>query len=90
MKNNNQSNNKLPTDFIQCYINPDWKEMGLARVTVAKKIEKNKISAVVFLVDIFCLGVKNVMDEWNLRKSAFSMMFLPATYFDCVPKEIFQ
>jgi len=45
--------------FYECLINSDWKEQGIANVIVARKQSEEKIISGVFLVDIFCLGLKN-------------------------------
>lgn len=42
-----------------CLINSDWEEHGLAVVAVLRRHPKGTITAGIFMVDIFCLGVKD-------------------------------
>ena len=43
----------------ECLINPSWKEGGLARILLSRKQPGGDIVFGVYLVDIFCLGLKN-------------------------------
>jgi len=54
----------------KCFINANWKESGLANILVVRKnIEIDKYLFGMFLVDLYCLGVKNVFFnaklDWN-------------------------
>ena len=68
---------KLPIG--KCYINPDWKEAGLATIVVSRERADGKFVVGVFLTDTFCLGVKDVIyradaddiDFQNLLKGVF-------------------
>jgi hypothetical protein len=70
---------------VLCYINPDWKEMGHVWVAVARQNGKRG-SAAIFLVDLYCLGVKDVMG--GFRSIEEFKRFLPGIYFDGRPKII--
>ena len=43
----------------KCYINPDWQENGMAHILVTRKRAGGNIVYASFLVDTFCLGVKD-------------------------------
>ncbi|MFO8059020.1 MAG: hypothetical protein R6V10_17175 [bacterium] len=43
----------------ECLINSDWKDRGLAHILVSRRQPDGNIVFGVYLVDIFCLGVKN-------------------------------
>jgi hypothetical protein len=45
--------------FYECLINPSWKDGGLATVLISRQQPDNNLTFGVFLVDIFCLGLKN-------------------------------
>jgi hypothetical protein len=47
----------------QAYITKNWRDLGLANVIVARIDDEGGVSAGFFLVDFFCLGVK---DAWLL------------------------
>lgn len=48
---------KLPID--KCYINSDWQDEGLAQILVTRRRADGNYVFGVYLVDIFCLGVKD-------------------------------
>lgn len=59
---NDPLKNILQFPIEECLINGDWKETGLATVVVIRKHgETGQFSFVSFLVDVFCLGLKNAM-----------------------------
>lgn len=43
----------------KCYINPDWQESGMAHIIVTRNRAGGSIVYASFLVDTFCLGVKD-------------------------------
>lgn len=58
---NNPLKNILQFPIDECLINMDWKQSGLATIIVIRKHrETGQFSFVSFLVDVFCLGLKNV------------------------------
>ena len=68
-----------------CYLNADWKERGLARIVVTRSQENGKAMLGVFLVDIFCLGVKNAFCNEGLTRSQIENELLPRYYQDKEP-----
>jgi len=56
----------LPVD--KCYINPDWTEQGLAHVVIVRRRPDGKFAMVVYLVDTYCLGVKDSFWRTSLEK----------------------
>ena len=50
-----------------CYINSDWLEAGKAMITVTRVHINGNITFGMYLVDLFCLGVKDTM--WDFNKS---------------------
>lgn len=49
---------KYPID--KCYITPNWENTGMADIIITRKKENGKIAMATFLVDLWCLGVKDV------------------------------
>ena len=45
--------------FYECLINPSWQEEGLATILVTRRQPDDNLIFGVYLVDIFCLGLKN-------------------------------
>lgn len=55
-------------DFHECLINENWHKSGLAIVTVCKKMPSGNLVAGTYLVDIFCLGLKNTLFKFNMSE----------------------
>ncbi len=53
-------------EFYECHINEDWQEGGMAKVLISKKMPSGKLIASSYLLDIFCLGVKNTFYQFNI------------------------
>jgi hypothetical protein len=71
-----------------CYLNADWKEQGLARILVTRSQENEKIMVGVFLVDIFCLGVKNAFCNEGLARRQIEDQLLPGCYQNEAPTRV--
>lgn len=72
----------------RCFINPNWKDGGLARIVVSRRQEDGNVMAGVFLVDIFCLGVKNAFCNADLSVEKFKVGLLSKCYHDQEPIQI--
>lgn len=47
---------RLP--IAECWINPNWQESGLATVVVARQHKNGNFTVGTYLIDVFCLGLK--------------------------------
>ena len=74
--------------ILRCYLNPDWNETGLARVVIGRWNSKREVTGTSFLVDTFCLGVKDVTDVAFRSPQEFEEGFVSMLYFDGAPKSI--
>jgi hypothetical protein len=63
-----------------CYLNADWQDQGLARIVVTRSQDNGKVMVGAFLVDIFCLGVKNAFCNEGLTRSQIVDKLLPGYY----------
>jgi hypothetical protein len=61
---------KLP--IYKCYVTEDYAESGIANVIVSRKHKNGNITAGFYLVDLFCLGVKDSMYFFNLPEDEFT------------------
>ena len=52
----------------RCLINPPWQEEGVAGVAVVRRMPGSKYLAGAFLVDVFCLGVKDAIVRERLTR----------------------
>ena len=71
-----------------CYLNADWKEQGLARIVVTRSQESGKAMVGVFLVDIFCLGVKDAFCNEGLSMRQIEDELLPGYYQNEQPARV--
>lgn len=71
-----------------CYLNTDWKEQGLARIVVTRSQNDGRAIVGVFLVDIFCLGVKNAFCNEGLTRRQIEDELLSRYYENEAPTRI--
>lgn len=50
----------------KCYLNPNWADGGMAQVVVTRPRPNGNVVVGLFLVDTYCLGVKDVMYSVNM------------------------
>lgn len=60
---------KLP--FYESFINVDWREKGIANILISKKQPAGNITFGVYLVDVFCLGIKNTFFNFNFSEDEY-------------------
>lgn len=78
-----QAARKLP--IYKCYITPGWQEAGEAHIIVTRKNQRGDLVMGSYLVDTFCLGLKdtfwNIFDEPELSRMVQDpKMFEETTY----------
>ena len=60
---------KLPV--FECLINSDWFEGGIATINVARRHSNGNITLGFYLVDTFCLGVKDSLFKFNISEISY-------------------
>jgi len=53
-------------EFFECLVNENWRKSGLAIVTVCKKMPSGNLIAGLYLLDMYCLGLKNTLYNFNM------------------------
>lgn len=53
--------------FGDCLINNEWQEKGMAVVYITKKMPSGKNIIGLYIVDVFCLGLKNTLYHFGLE-----------------------
>lgn len=56
---------------FECLVNTEWKEQGVAHVVVARNHTNGNITACMYLVDLFCLGIKNTQYLFNIPEAEY-------------------
>ena len=62
----------LPVD--KCYVNADWAEQGMAHVVIVRRRPDGKFAMAVYLVDTYCLGVKDAFWRTSIEKLELDAM----------------
>lgn len=81
IKKIHSSQNLSPENYIRqrarnlpiyrCYVNSNWEENGMAQVLISRKHAGNTITFGIYLVDLFCLGLKDTLYQFNIPLSDF-------------------
>lgn len=64
----------------ECLINPQWKEEGMASILISRKQTDGKLAFGTFMVDIFCLGLKNTFCNANITLDEYENVFKEKVY----------
>lgn len=82
---------KLPVE--KCLINDDWKDSGMATIIVVRKMASGKLIVGTYIVDVFCLGLKDTHHWFNIFMDDFEEQILDVfenamdlNMIDCEPK----
>jgi hypothetical protein len=61
--------------IYECRIDSNWKEQGLANIFVTRSHTNGNVTSCLYLVDLFCLGIKNSHYLFNVSKSEYEENF---------------
>ncbi|GAX61060.1 polyphosphate kinase [Candidatus Scalindua japonica] len=64
----------------ECLIYPQWKEEGLATIVISRRQTDGKLVFGTFMVDIFCLGLKNTFCNANITLDEYENSFKEKIY----------
>lgn len=90
MKNNGR---KLAID--KCYMTSTWQSEGMANIIITRRHAQGNVTAGVFMVDRYCLGVKdcflmyNLTEEELLEKLGGQIQMLEETSYELVHNIIY-
>ena len=60
-----QSGRARTLEILECLVSADWQESGMSTVIVARQHKTGNITWGTYLLDIFCLGVKDTSATFN-------------------------
>ena len=66
----------------ECRINPSWQEQGLVTVLISRRQPDGNLAFGVFLVDIFCLGLKNTFCNADFSESRYAIDVVRRSFQD--------
>ncbi len=61
----------LSLPIYECWINEDWEDSGVASIVIARRHTNENITFCLYLVDLFCLGVKDSFFRFNISETEF-------------------
>lgn len=61
--------------FYECYINENWQDSGMAAVMISKKMPSGKLIIGMYMVDVFCLGLKATSYRFALDEDGYEIFF---------------
>lgn len=64
----------------ECLINPQWKEEGMASILISRQQADGKLAFGTFMVDTFCLGLKNTFCNANITLDEYENAFKEEIY----------
>jgi len=72
----------------ECLINPQWKEEGMASILISRKQTDGKLAFGTFMLDTFCLGLKNTFCNANIPLDEYEntlkeKMYSLTSYIEC-------
>ncbi len=71
--------------FYECLINPLWQEEGLATILISRRQPDDKLIFAVYLMDIYCLGLKNTFCNADFSLSRYKHELLSKIYQEKKP-----
>lgn len=61
--------------FHECFVNEDWEASGIANILISKKMPGGNFIIGTFLIDTFCLGLKDCYFQFNLLESEYKEFY---------------
>ena len=61
--------------FHECFISQDWNKRGMASILISKRMPSGNFIAALYLVDVFCLGLKNTLYRFNLSQLEYDELY---------------
>jgi hypothetical protein len=68
-----QKSRNLP--IFKCWINKNWEESRLANIVIARQHVGKSLTVCIYLVDLYCLGVKDTYYLFNILESELDEFF---------------
>src|SRR2546423_4396023 len=51
--------------IYKCFVTKDWEDYGIANVVILRRHANGNITAGIYMVDLFCLGIKDTFYFFN-------------------------
>jgi len=71
--------------IYECLVNSEWEEQGVAHVFVTRKHTNSNITSCMYLIDLFCLGVKNSQYLFNISPTEYQERKEELEHIELVP-----
>ena len=57
--------------IYECLVNENWQEAGIAQIVIARQHSNGNLTIGIYLVDVFCLGVKGSFYQFNISVKTY-------------------
>lgn len=72
---------------VECVIAEEWKKLGRTPVIVARQHVSGNYTVAMFIMDAWCIGIKNSYFRFNMDKSEYKEL-RDLLFTDCTPKSV--
>ena len=69
----------------ECLVNPEWKEGGFANIMIARSHTNGNITLCIYLIDLFCLGVKDSHYMFNISRGEYLDIISSSQLIEPIP-----
>lgn len=69
----------------ECLVNAEWHKAGFANLVIARSHTNGNITVCFYLIDLFCLGVKDTHYKFNISKGEYQDIISSANTMDFIP-----
>jgi hypothetical protein len=59
---------------LECYVNANWREMGMANIQVLGRAPDGRTAYTAFLVDVWCVGLKDAFGKREMSRPDFEVI----------------
>ncbi|EHQ27861.1 tetratricopeptide repeat protein [Mucilaginibacter paludis] len=64
-------NNARSLPIAECLISDDWEDTGICNIIIARKHKTGNFTVGLYLVDLYCLGLKGTLYEFNISDQEY-------------------
>ena len=69
----------------ECMVNAEWQEAGFANIIIARGHNNGNITVCFYLIDLYCLGIKDTHYMFNISKGEYQNIFNKADNMNLIP-----
>jgi len=71
----------LPID--ECLVTEGWEDAGICNVVIARKHKTGNYTTAIYLIDLYCLGLKDTGYQFNVSPEDFDFLKMDRNWINC-------